>query len=70
MFEDRISDFFFDAIRKLYDIDSTGKLLKVHIFPISNICGSLLDLLAQLGAGQRVKGVEIDDFLKKNYGNK
>ncbi len=66
MFEDRISDFFFDAIRKLYEIDSTGKLLKVHNFPISSICWSLIDLLAQLEAGQRVNGVEIDDFLERN----
>lgn len=58
MFKDRISNFFFDAI----------KLLNLHNFPISNICWSLLDLLAQLESGKRVNGVEIDDFLMRNSG--
>ncbi len=67
MFEERISDFFFDAIERLYNIDSAGSILKVHNFPISNICWSILDLLAQLEAGKRVKGIEVDEFSIKIF---
>ncbi|KKL54046.1 hypothetical protein LCGC14_2269330 [marine sediment metagenome] len=65
-FENRIKNYFFCPIKKLYKYSFYRRLKYVHNFPISNICWSLLDLLAQLELGKNVNGLEVDKFMQRN----
>lgn len=67
-FQHRIDNFFSHPIKLLYKRSLFGKKLSyVHNFPISNICWSLLDLIAQLIIGSDVTGKKIDKFLSNKH---